>query len=190
MCLNNPEHQLFQQIILEHQDCQNKIEKAISVQEKKNILDWLWKEVENKHHLKEELLIYPILIQKKKLTEGGPFCSLYFEEHIMNRPSDIVKKITQNDLSWLSHQTFYKDNPTPLNIPLEEHRSTREILQFLIQNKNQLSDDSFLKIFESYVRLLQHHTTKEEKCFFRVCELCLAQTELDEIFSKWFTFTG
>lgn len=189
MCIDPIQHPLFIQIISEHQRHMDLIQQAVTVGDKKNILDQLWSEIENEHHLKEEQLIYPILFQKKKLTEGGPFCTLYFDEHIMNRPSEIVKKITDHDPSWLDHQIFYKENPSPLNIPLEEHRSTREILMHLIQKRNQMQDSEFLVGFENYVRLLKHHNAKEEKCFFRVCAQCLSQSELDGLFSGWINFS-
>lgn len=181
-------HPLFQQIISEHQVHLGLIQQAVSIQDKKNILDQLWSDIENDHHLKEEQLIYPVLFNKKKLTEGGPFCALYFDEHVLNRPADVVKKLSGQEISWLQHQIFYKENQSPLNIPLEEHRSARQLLKYLIENKNHISESDFLQIFEGYVRLLKHHNTKEEKCFFRVCEVCLSQTELDDIFSKWSNF--
>ena len=182
-------HDLFLQIISEHEQCLSRIELAITIAQKKDILDWLWTEIENKHHFKEESLIYPVLAQKKKLTEGGPFCTLYFDEHIVNRPSDKVKALIQKEPSWQSHQLIYKENQSPLSIPLEEHRSLRELLVYLIENQKNISDQQFLKIYDNYVNLLKHHNTKEEKCFFRVCEICLSQIELDEIFSKWLTFS-
>ncbi len=180
---------LFKRIISEHAECSKVIEQAQTITDKKNILEWLWNVVENEHHYKEEKLIYPILAKKKKLMEGGPFCTLYFDEHITNRPSEICKKITNKDVSWQDHQIGFKANPTSLNIPLEEHRSLRDILIFLIEKKDILSDIEFLRNFESYVYLLKHHNVKEEKCFFRVCELCLSQAELDQIYDNWVTFS-
>lgn len=182
-------HDLFLQIILEHEQCLSRIEQANTITQRKDILGWLWTEIENKHHYKEESLIYPVLAQKKKLTEGGPFCTLYFDEHITNRPNDKVRALIQKEPSWQSHQLVYKENQSPLNIPLEEHRSLRELLAYLIENQKNLSNQQFLRIYENYVDLLKHHNTKEEKCFFRVCETCLTQTELDDILSKWLTFS-
>ena len=60
---------------------------------------------------------------------------------------------------------------------------------FVTQKKDILSDIEFLRNFESYVNLLKHHNVKEEKCFFRVCELCLSQAELDQIYANWVTFS-
>lgn len=187
MCLEK--NDLFKMIISEHDACSRVIEQAQSITEKKQLLKWLWDVVENEHHYKEEKLIYPILAKKKKLTEGGPFCTLYFDEHITNRPAEICKKITNKDVSWQNHQIGFKTNPTPLNIPLEEHRSLRDILNFLIEKKEDLSEAEFLRNFDSYVVLLKHHNAKEEKCFFRVCELCLSQVELDQIYVNWVTFS-
>ncbi len=180
---------LFNRIISEHDECRKAIEQAQSLNDKKKLLDWLWKVVENEHHFKEEKLIYPVLAKNKKINEGGPFCTLYFDEHITNRPSEVCKKITNKDVSWQEHQIDFKENPTSLNIPLEEHRSLRDILKFLIENKERLSDDEFLKNFGIYENMLKHHNAKEEKCFFRVCELCLSQAELDYIYAKWDTWS-
>ncbi len=191
MCnLDFKKHDLFLQIISEHEHCLSLIEQAVTIVQKKQILDWLWIEIENKHHNKEDTLIYPVLFKKKKMTEGGPFCTLYFDEHIMNRPSDKVKSLINKEPSWQPHQIFYKENQSPLNIPLEEHRSLRELLVYLIENQQNLTDQHFLKIYEGYVSLLKLHVAKEEKCFFRVCETCLSQTELDEILSKWLDFSA
>lgn len=190
MCrLELKKHNLFLQIISEHEQCLSRIEQSITIDQKKDILNWLWIEIENKHHYKEESLIYSVLAQKKKLTEGGPFCTLYFDEHITNRPNDKVKVLIQKEPSWQPHQLIYKVNQSPLNIPLEEHRALRELLVYLLENQQNMSDQQFLKIYENYVSLLKHHNTKEEKCFFRVCETCLSQTELDDILSKWLTFS-
>ena len=45
---------LFNRIISEHDECRKVIEQAQSLNDKKIILDWLRKVVENEHHFKEE----------------------------------------------------------------------------------------------------------------------------------------
>lgn len=61
---------LFNRIISEHDECRKVIEQAQSLNDKKKILDWLWKVVENEHHFKEEKLIYPVLGKNNKLTKA------------------------------------------------------------------------------------------------------------------------
>jgi hemerythrin-like domain-containing protein len=120
--------------------------------------------------------------------DGGTFCTMYFDEHVTNRPSEICKKKTNKDVPRQEHQFEFKENPTALNIPLEEHRSLREILYFLFEKKEFISDSDFFKNFDIYVKLLEQHNAKEEKCFFRVCELCLSPYELDQICANWIAF--
>lgn len=178
-------HELFQLIKAEHQLCDEKIKLAKTITDKKNLLDWLYTEIETKHHIKEEKIIFPILFTKPGLKEGGPYCVLYFDEHLMNPPLNQFKSVTKTNPTHLEHESFYQTNPSSLDIPMEEHVCLRNYIQYLIQNKSTLTDSEFEKVFFIYTQLLEKHTRKEEKCFFVVCANSLTKEELDLMAEKW-----
>jgi len=188
MCLQKPlevKHPLFQIIQKEHEKIVEVLQACKTTTERKNILDWLILETEDKHHRKEETFLFSALLPKKNLSQGGPYCVLYFDEHLQNRPADLAKEITGKDLEWLERQKTFKDQKSPLDIPLEEHQTLHSLLHFMKSPQAQADENKFNRIFEEYQQLLERHITKEERCFFRVCEMLLSPLELTSIAELW-----
>ena len=101
---------------------------------------------------------------------------------------ELVKKLNPNFLKLTINDIVPYQFTLPAS-PYVAKGNTFLDIDFLIEKKDILSDIEFLRNFESYVYLLKHHNVKEEKCFFRVCELCLSQAELDYIYAKWDTWS-
>lgn len=176
-------HPLFTKIQKEHNTILNKVRDCLTRDERKSILNWL-ENAENEHHRKEETLLFSALLSKKA-SISGPFCVLYFDQHIFDRPADLAKKLTGQAITWNEYQNIFKENKTSLNIPVEEHQALYTLLTYLRKNQAILTDTEFDKIFNSYFELLELHIVKEERCFFRVCEDLLSTDELDQINSLW-----
>lgn len=177
------EHSVFRLLKAEHTQIRNRISQANTAQEQRSLLDWLWREVEGRLHSQEETLLYPLVAANPRLAEGGPYCTHYFDQHLNNSPSQKAKSLTGSEAGWEERQRSFCDLQSPILIPLEEHRSLKHILRYLIET--QLSDADFLLAFEIYRSLLYLHLTKEERCFFRVCQSLIAKPELDELQRRW-----
>lgn len=177
------DHPLFLNLKRDHDKIRSKLKDASTVQSQRNLLDWLWKEVEVSLHRQEEILLYPLLEGKPQLAEGGPYCTLYYDHHLNHPPAKEAQKITGKEVGWEPHQEHFRELQTSLLIPLEEHRSLHAILKHL--RESPLPDSSFQMAFEAYRSLLDLHLTKEERCFFRVCQSLLTKAELDTLLAKW-----
>ncbi len=176
---------LFGLIKSEHERLLKLVDGATSIARQKEILSALWEFGEEQHHAREEVLLFSRLLDKDRLREGGPFCVLFFDEHIVNSPRSRVQALLGSEPSWLPHQLQFKERHSPLSIPVEEHRSMRHLLQYLLQRQNTLSDQRFAVLFAVYAEILRHHVAKEEKCFFCLCEKLLTTEELEQIEDEW-----
>ncbi|MBK9323528.1 MAG: hypothetical protein IPM97_11405 [Bdellovibrionaceae bacterium] len=176
---------LFGVIRNEHERLLKLVDGALGIVQQKEILSELWQFGEEEHHAREETLLFSKLLEKDRLREGGPFCVLYFDEHLSNSPGNRVQALLGSEPLWHPRQSIFKENHSPLSIPLEEHRSMRHLLLFLIQNQKSMSDQHFRIVFSSYSNILRHHIAKEEKCFFCLCEKLLTAEELVQIEHDW-----
>ncbi|MCM2354483.1 MAG: hypothetical protein NDI63_12775 [Pseudobdellovibrio sp.] len=150
-------------------------------------LNWLKQNAVLKHQYNEEKLIFTKLLKKERLKEGGPFCVLFFDEHVISPPAQLVKKYTTKDLTYCEHQDVFKKDRSPLEIPLEEHVSLENLLESLLAKPDEgLIDHPALVLLET---LFHRHHEKEEKCFFKICESLLLPHEIDEILSLWMPMT-
>lgn len=144
---------------------------------------WLNQNVILKLHRLEEKLIYTKLEANPRLSEGGPYCTLYYDNHITNPPSKLVRTLTGADLEWESHHLQFKNSKTSLLIPLEEHRALKALAEYMLQH--QLAKPDFDKVYSAFASLLELHLTKEARCFFRVCQALLTAEDLDRIAEQW-----
>lgn len=184
-CCEVVSHPLFSTILHEHTCIRNSILEALTTEHRKRLLDWLWEEVEEGNHFREEAKLFRAVLGHPNLQEGGPFCSLYFDEHLSRPPREIARKMTGQDLVWLDRQAMFKDTRTSLDIPLEEHRAAHVMLGYLRARRDFLSEDQFNKDFETYKSLLFRHMEKEERCFFRMCGTLLTEQQLDSVLAAW-----
>ena len=146
-------------------------------------LRWLKDNAILKHQYNEELLIHKKLLNKERLKEGGPFCVLFFDEHIINPPAEIAKKYAKKDLTYCPHQLEIKTKKSPLDIHLEEHASLDTMLDaFLLKSNEELIGQVELVVLQD---LFKKHHEKEEKCFFIICQTLLLPHEIEEILEHW-----
>lgn len=163
------------------------LEELLSSKNPKVQLNWLKQNAVLKHQYNEEKLIFTKLLKKERLKEGGPFCVLFFDEHVISPPAQLVKKYTTKDLTYCEHQDVFKKDRSPLEIPLEEHVALENLLQSLLAKPDEdLIDHPALVLLET---LFHRHHEKEEKCFLKICESLLLPHEIDEILSLWIPMT-
>lgn len=163
------------------------LEELLSSKNPKVQLNWLKQNAVLKHQYNEEKLIFTKLLKKERLKEGGPFCVLFFDEHVISPPAQLVKKYTTKDLTYCEHQDVFKKNRSPLEIPLEEHVALENLLESLLAKPDEdLIDHQALVLLET---LFHRHHEKEEKCFLKICESLLLPHEIDEILSLWIPMT-
>lgn len=174
-------------MVREHGQTNVCLEELLISKNPKIQLDWLKQNSVFKHQYNEEKLIFPKLLKKERLKEGGPFCVLFFDEHVINPPAQLVKKYTAKDLTYCEHQDVFKKDRSPLEIPLEEHVSLENLLEKLLAKPDEnLIDHPALVLLET---LFHRHHEKEEKCFLKICESLLLPHEIDEILSLWVPVT-
>lgn len=146
------------------------------------LLDCMGLLVGRVHHYKEEELLFPLLHETGRLSEGGPMCTLFQGLSLEN---DFSGRITQRRKnSYTSHELNEKmkkalNAGSPLRIPIEEHLLGHECLWQAKQYKN--IDSSFNKIIDDYYDLLRLHIRKEDECLFRVAEYSLSEAQEVEL---------
>lgn len=177
-------NELFEIIKKEHHLILEKMDLISCQKDLFENLSWL-QDFSRHHHIKEELLIFPHLIEKSRLKEGGPFCVLYYDSHLQNNPSSRLMELTKKQIQWEDHQLIFKENTSAVNIPLEEHQCLKEYLNYFSAVSQNISETQFFLIFSEYKRLLSLHFQKEEMCFFEVCKNCLSPNEFTEILNSW-----
>ncbi len=181
---NQSTQKLYSLLHNEHMLIEAQLEKLQSSnKEQKELIIWLRTNAIQKHNFNEETLLFPILLNKKRLHEGGPFCVMFFDEHILNKPSDTVKKITGYEISYSNHQEIFRNNKSPLDIPLEEHQTCEALLHF-IENTTPQGSQYQKAISALQSQFLKHHQ-KEERCFIHLCDNLLTEQEIEHVLSRW-----
>lgn len=150
-----------------------------------NQLNWLWENAEMSHHKKEEILLFSTMAEKSRIAEGGPLCTLYFDLHMSDPPTDKCYQLIGVAPTIEPHQQELIAKNSPLRIPLDEHRSGKEILQFLISHWSTLEDKKKEALVEQYKTLSLQHIHKEESCFFHLCSDLLTIDEASLILERW-----
>lgn len=188
MSKNSAKLELLKEIMVREHGLTNVcLEELLSSKNPKVQLNWLKQNAVLKHQYNEEKLIFTKLLKKERLKEGGPFCVLFFDEHVISPPAQLVKKYTTKDLTYCEHQDVFKKDRSPLEIPLEEHVALENLLQSLLAKPDEdLIDHPALVLLET---LFHRHHEKEEKCFLKICESLLLPHEIDEILSLWIPMT-
>lgn len=131
--------------------------------------------IENNHHFKEESAIFNTIIDKPALCAGGPYCTLYYDDHMQHAPfkqvANLKKKLNLvHNESISSHLEHLYTKKTPLNIPIEDHQAGKQLLDLAVKLiKIDASRIADLKtIFETYMRIQNYHFEREEKCFLKM----------------------
>ena len=140
--------------------------------------------VEGEHHLKEESVLFKVLLQKKQITEGGPFCTLYFDSFRLNSPEEICR---QHDLTWAipSEKSYlFKDN-LPIKIPSSEHVLSEILCDYLILHWQMKDQEKWKHVLQSYLDLQKIHIEKEDNCLLSLAERLLTQEEQKSLKEQW-----
>lgn len=148
--------------------------------------------IQNNHHFKEEMFIFDSVVDKPELLAGGPYCVLYFDDHVLHAPFDQVKRLgkklnidARNDVS--RHLISMYSKKTPLNIPIEDHESCRQLILIsknILSSKEHSAQD-LKSIFETYVRIQSYHFEREERCFLKLVNSITTQTEKEIILQQF-----
>lgn len=142
--------------------------------------------VEGEHHLKEESILFKVLLQKKQITEGGPFCTLYFDAFRMNSPEEICR---QHDLAWVippEKNYLFKDN-LPIKIPSSEHVLSEILCDYLILHWQMKDQEKWSHVLQAYLDLQKIHIEKEDNCLLSLAERLLCREELSSMRDQWIT---
>lgn len=181
-------HPLFALLIEEHKvivGLLEKIDLCQSKEELKKLAQDLWDFAELKHHHKEEVLLFKQIYLNPKTREGGPMCGLFFDFHMAEKVKEKIEKITQKPLSEEDHQVDIIKSQSPLNIPMEEHRSGKDLLRFILDSFSKMDLESLKKFMKSYEKIQINHFQKEENCMYPMCASLLTVAEADLIYEKW-----
>jgi len=179
-------HPLFTHLINEHKKITFYLNNLhVSDSSIRTQLNWLWEFAEMSHHRKEEVLLFSTMAEKSRIAEGGPLCTLYFDLHMSDPPTNKCHQLIGVHPATEPHQQEIIAKNSPLRIPLDEHRSGKEILKFLISHWSTLEDKKKENLIEQYKTLSLQHINKEESCFFHLCSDLLSLDEANLILERW-----
>lgn len=181
------DHPLFKAIRADHQQVSAVLDSLALTESTalKEKVDWLWNFNELTHHYKEETLLFSVVAAHPTINEGGPLCTLYFGNHLMDPPLQRCQKITQQTPTIEEHQKIYFRQKSPIIIPISEHRAGKEVLHFIRSSWNQLEPEKIRQLLATYQEIQTQHFNKEESCFFHICLRALNLPALDQIFESW-----
>lgn len=181
-------HPLINRLIQEHRLIEkliDQVKQTVSKQEKRRILVKIFAINEIQHHHFEERLLFKKAAEKEKIREGGPYCVLYYDQHISNPPIERIEKRINKKITLKAHQIDYYKNHSPVCIPIDEHRTGEAIIKYMILNFEKLTDNEFENYFNEYTIIQKQHFKKEEGCFFCMISNLLSVSELDELLVLW-----
>lgn len=131
-----------------------------------------------KHHNKEETLLFPKLDAHPQICMGGPMCTYFFDDQITSPPLARAEHIVGTPVSIPSHLKELWDHHSPVRIPTGEHLA----LQHILEN---CATDGLLKNLNAFVQIMSANFQKEEECLFHVCVSLLSPDDLNEIYDQW-----
>ena len=178
-------HPLFEIIKSEHRLIEAALQKINSKEILRSDIEWLWEFTEIKHHQKEELILFQTVSENPRISEGGPMCALYFDLQMADSPIERCQRVTQQIPKIEEHQKRYFDQSSPLRIPVNEHRSGKEILRHMLASWTQLKTEEIFCLLEEYKYIQLNHILKEESCFFHLCANLLNPSQADQMLAQW-----
>lgn len=182
------EHPLFKLLIQEQKDIAQILDQVSSSTHEAQLIDLaknLWETAELGHHHREEVYLFEAIYLKPKIKEGGPMCTLYFDCHINERVRENVERVVQHPVSETPDQTRMIQSQSPIIIPLEEHRSGKDLLQHILDKGTATPFDELKKWMFLYKKIQTDHFKKEQNCMYPMCTGLLTQDEADRIYEKW-----
>lgn len=184
-------HPLFTLIMEEHKLVLSLLNKRRWINSKEGLFELIIdiiQTIELDHHTKEEILIFNKIYEDKKILNGGPQCSLYFDFHMNKNIKKTIQDITQKNIVLNSTQEKIYKNSTPLNIPIDEHAVGKTLLYFIFENFDSFEYLKINSLLNIYTEIQLNHIQKEEKCFYYMCASILSVEQADTIKDAWISF--
>ncbi len=139
------------------------------------------------HHHNEEIFLFSAVRNHPRLREGGPFCTLYFDQHLANpslqKAQHVIKKVLGQEIipQWSKELQSDRALNLPLVIPGEDHEAGR-LLLIAAQKVLKLPfcadvQNSLKMLFETYREIQVFHFEREEKCFLKMCKALLSSEQ-------------
>lgn len=157
--------------------------------------------VDEYHHSKEELILFPAADQQNVVVrQGGPKCTFFFgmyldEETLANTLEDVKsyhKKVAPYSAN-TPVQTLLDKN-SPLSIPLSEHETGYYSMQLLkselLEYKQNTDKDMrfFVKVASRYSGMLKKHIQKEDECLFVTLQKTFPESLVDKLNTEFNNF--
>lgn len=178
-------HRLFKLILQEHQLILEKLEAINPHNPQKDLLEWHLEFSENFHHKKEEVILFKEILKNPKISEGGPMCTLYYDLFMNDRPLTKLQKITGLKVIPEDHQKEFFITSSPLQVPIEEHQTTKTIISYLLKNWEALSTQNRSDLYTNYLEIQRLHIEKENTCLLPMCTQLLNTDKADELALLW-----
>ena len=178
-------HPLFELVKLEHQKILSMLKNSdLTLENLKKIKSY----AENHHHYLEETLLFSKVIQNPMIQGGGPMCGLFFDYHLFENFKQKVEAITKYPLSLKPYQQKILSTQSPIAVPMEEHRSGHDLINYMIDQFDKLSSAELNEYFNFYQEIQERHFKKEEECFLLLCCDLLTKSDADSIYESWINF--
>lgn len=179
------DHRLFQMIRNDHNIIREKLNNLFNNSDLKSSVEWLWNEVELKHHFKEETILFHHLLKIPAVNSGGPLCMLYFDHYLMSPPLERCQKATQTSPPTEDHQKEFFDTASSMRIPVNEHRAGKEILRYSLEFWHKLPSERINNLLNLYKDIQIQHMEKEENCFIHMCANLMSPVSAEELAQCW-----
>jgi len=140
------------------------------------------------HTANEENLLFAEMLKHKELNEGGPFCVLYYDDHMCHRPKDRFYNLFKQDVPQRESLDLFAKNKSPLDIPIEDHSVLITLVDRLILQNYPKELES--ELISSLQNIMHKHHEKEETCFLKMCEAVLKDSSVEMILNNWSHFTS
>ncbi|MGZ5278454.1 MAG: hypothetical protein ACXWC9_00830 [Pseudobdellovibrionaceae bacterium] len=144
---------------------------------------WVLNQEIEKHHRTEMTKLFHPMEHQKRLREGGPFCTYFFDFRMNFKPLNTVETDLRKQgpadfkIEIPSDLKSYFDANSPLTIPLEEHLAIAAWSQALERLPNVLSEAQTEWVDQVLPRLqdlIEANIQKEERCLFAFANQLLA----------------
>jgi len=140
------------------------------------------------HTANEENLLFSEMLKHKELNEGGPFCVLYYDDHMCHRPQDRFYSLFKEGVPHRESLDFFIKNKSPLDIPIEDHSVLISLVDRFIVKNYPVELES--ELISSIQNIMHKHHEKEETCFLKMCEAVLKDSSVEMILNNWSHFTS
>lgn len=179
------EHPFFELLRSEHRQIESYLKLLLQNENNKNYANWLWENAELTHHFKEETILFNCLAENRFVNSGGPLCMFFIDQYILFPPLEKCKKICGKIPELETHQKKIFELGLTMQVPINEHRSGKEILKHTLNNWDEISATVRFENLRVYCEIQKEHLNKEENCFFHLCVNLLKPEDADDLLFRW-----